>query len=31
LGVVYPSVFRTGGICVGAFRSRAVGIPLQWP
>ena len=28
-GVVYPSVRRVGGTCVGAFRSRAVGIPRQ--
>jgi RES domain-containing protein len=26
-GVVYPSVRRAGGTCVGAFRPRAVGIP----
>lgn len=29
LGVVYPSVRRTGGTCIGAFRPRAVGIPRQ--
>ncbi len=28
-GVVYPSVRRTGGTCIGAFRPRAVGIPQQ--
>ena len=29
MGVVYPSVRRSGGTCVGAFRPRAVGIPHQ--
>ncbi|WP_428490208.1 RES family NAD+ phosphorylase [Rhodopila sp.] len=29
MGVVYPSVRRTGGTCVGAFRPRAVSIPHQ--
>jgi len=28
-GVVYPSVRRSGGTCIGAFRPRAVGIPRQ--
>lgn len=28
-GVVYPSVRRTGGECIGAFRPRVVGIPRQ--
>ncbi len=28
-GLVYPSVRRTGGQCLGAFRPKAVGIPLQ--
>ena len=28
-GVVYPSVRRAGGECVGAFRPRAVGLPRQ--
>ena len=28
-GVVYPSVRHTGGQCVGAFRPKAVGIPVQ--
>jgi hypothetical protein len=28
-GVVWPSVRRTGGQCLGAFRPKAVGIPLQ--
>jgi hypothetical protein len=28
-GVVYPSVRRIGGTCIGAFRPRAVGIPHQ--
>jgi hypothetical protein len=28
-GVVYPSVRHAGGQCVGAFRPRAVGIPVQ--
>lgn len=28
-GVVYPSVRRPGGQCLGAFRPRAVGIPVQ--
>lgn len=29
IGVVYPSVRRLGGTCVGAFRPRAVGLPRQ--
>ena len=29
MGVVYPSVRRVAGTCVGAFRPRAVGIPRQ--
>lgn len=29
VGVVYPSVRRATGTCVGAFRPRAVGIPRQ--
>jgi hypothetical protein len=29
MGVVYPSVRRPNGTCVGAFRPRAVGIPRQ--
>lgn len=29
IGVVYPSVRRANGTCVGAFRPRAVGIPRQ--
>jgi len=28
-GVVYPSVRRGGGECIGAFRPRAVGLPRQ--
>ena len=28
-GVVYPSVRRRGGQCLGAFRPKAVGIPAQ--
>jgi hypothetical protein len=28
-GIVYPSVRRAGGQCVGAFRPKAVGIPVQ--
>jgi hypothetical protein len=28
-GVVWPSVRRTGGRCLGAFRPKAVGIPVQ--
>jgi hypothetical protein len=28
-GVVYPSVRRANGTCIGAFRPRAVGIPRQ--
>ncbi|MFL5287188.1 MAG: RES family NAD+ phosphorylase [Rhodopila sp.] len=28
-GVVYPGVRRAGGMCIGAFRPRAVGIPRQ--
>jgi hypothetical protein len=27
LGVVYPSVRRVGGVCIGAFKPRAVGLP----
>jgi hypothetical protein len=29
LGVVYPSVRRRGGTCIGAFRPRAVDLPRQ--
>jgi hypothetical protein len=29
MGVVYPSVRRVTGTCIGAFRPRAVGIPRQ--
>jgi hypothetical protein len=29
MGVVYPSVRRANGTCVGSFRPRAVGIPRQ--
>jgi hypothetical protein len=29
LGVVYPSVRRRGGACIGAFRPRAVGLPHE--
>lgn len=29
LGVVYPSVRRIGGVCIGAFKPRAVGLPHQ--
>jgi hypothetical protein len=29
MGVVYPSVRREGGMCLGAFRPRAVGLPRQ--
>lgn len=29
LGIVYPSVRRDGGTCLGAFRPRAVGLPRQ--
>ena len=29
LGVVYPSVRRPGGACLGAFKPRAVGLPRQ--
>lgn len=29
MGVVYPSVRRAGGTCIGAFRPRAVGLPRQ--
>ncbi len=29
MGVVYPSVRHSTGMCVGAFRPRAVGIPRQ--
>jgi RES domain len=28
-GIVYPSVRRTGGQCIGAFRPKAVGLPVQ--
>jgi hypothetical protein len=28
-GIVYPSVRHQGGQCVGAFRPKAVGIPVQ--
>ena len=28
-GIVYPSVRRAGGQCVGAFRPKAVGLPIQ--
>jgi hypothetical protein len=28
-GIVYPSVRRAGGQCVGAFRAKAVGLPIQ--
>jgi RES domain len=28
-GVVYPSVRHAGGQCIGAFRPKAVGIPVQ--
>jgi hypothetical protein len=28
-GVVYPSVRRAAGQCVGAFRPKAVGLPIQ--
>jgi hypothetical protein len=28
-GVVYPSVRRVGGQCLGAFRPKAVGLPVQ--
>jgi len=28
-GIVYPSVRRTGGQCVGAFRPKTVGLPIQ--
>jgi hypothetical protein len=28
-GIVYPSVRRAGGQCLGAFRPKAVGIPVQ--
>ena len=28
-GVAYPSVRHSGGLCLGAFRPRAVGIPRQ--
>ena len=27
--MVYPSVRRAGGQCVGAFRPKAVGLPIQ--
>jgi hypothetical protein len=29
VGIVYPSVRRLAGTCIGAFRPRAVGIPRQ--
>lgn len=29
MGVIYPSVRKTGGVCIGAFKPRAVGIPRQ--
>jgi hypothetical protein len=29
LGVTYPSVRLTGSLCAGAFKPRAVGLPLQ--
>ena len=29
MGVVYPSVRRAGGGCLGAFKPRAVGLPRQ--
>jgi hypothetical protein len=29
LGVVYPSVRRSGGACIGAFKPGAVGLPRQ--
>lgn len=29
MGVVYPSVRRLGGECIGAFKPRAVGLPRQ--
>jgi hypothetical protein len=29
MGVVYPSVRRAGGSCVGAFKPRSVGLPHQ--
>ncbi len=29
MGVVYPSVRRAAGTCIGAFRPRAVGLPRQ--
>jgi hypothetical protein len=29
MGVVYPSVRRAGGTCLGAFRPRALGLPRQ--
>jgi hypothetical protein len=28
-GIVYPSVRRAGGQCLGAFRPKAVGLPIQ--
>ncbi len=28
-GIVYPSVRRAGGQCLGAFRPKAVAIPVQ--
>lgn len=28
-GIVYPSARRAGGQCVGAFRPKAVGLPIQ--
>jgi hypothetical protein len=29
MGVIYPSVRRRAGTCIGAFRPRAVGVPRQ--
>ena len=29
MGVIYPSVRKPGGVCIGAFKPRAVGIPRQ--
>jgi hypothetical protein len=31
IGVGYESVRRRGGQCIGAFRPRAVGLPVQGP
>ena len=28
-GLVYPGVRRIGGVCIGAFKPRAVGLPQQ--